>query len=254
MDKSTLGGILGSWGFVLMGILLGSGIMIFVDAPSVAIVVGGTVAVLFIGFPGGTVIGAMKAVKNAFTVSLPDNTAMVQLLSELSKRARRDGLLSLEEAANETEDDFLARGLRMMADGHEPSSIESVLFDEIGKIDERHKSSIAVFEGIGAYGPAMGLIGTLIGLVQMLQQMDDPTKIGPAMAVALLTTFYGALIANLIGIPLANKLKMRNGEELAYKELIAGGLMSILSGENPRLMVQRLNSTLPPRERLEEAA
>ncbi len=254
MDKATVVGMLGVWGLIVVGILLGSSLDIFIDPPSVAIVFGGTFSILFVAFPGSSVVRGLKAVKNAFFTKPPDMQASIQLLAELSARARRDGLLSLEEAGENAEDPFLGRGLRMMADGQDPAAIESVLYDEIAKIDERHRECIAVFEGIGDFAPAMGLIGTLIGLVQMLQQMDDPAAIGPAMAVALLTTFYGALLANLIGIPLANKLKKRNAEEIAHKELVAAGMLAILSGENPRFMVERLNATLAPSERIDEAA
>ena len=254
MDKATIGGMIGVWGLIAVGILLGSSFDIFIDPPSVAIVFGGTFATLFVAFPGGSVIRGLKAVKNAFFTKPPDMQASIQLLSELSARARRDGLLSLEEAGESVEDPFLGRGLRMMADGQDPQAIESVLYEEIGKIDERHKECISIFEGIADFAPAMGLIGTLIGLVQMLQAMDDPSSIGPAMAVALLTTFYGALLANLIGMPLANKLKTRNAEEIAHKELLASGMLAILSGENPRFMVERLNATLAPADRVEEAA
>jgi len=253
MDKSTIGGLFAAWGLVIAGILLGSSLLIFIDPPSVVIVLGGTLAALFIGFPTEAVIGGLKAGKNAFFTEPVDLSSTVTLLEELSKRARTDGLLSLEEAAEQTDDEFLANGLRMVADGYEPTAIEGVLWEEIGKLEERHKGSIAIFEGIGAYAPGMGLIGTLIGLVQMLQNMSDPNSIGPAMAVALLTTFYGALLANLIGIPLANKLKLRSKGEIAQKELVAQGLVSILGGENPRLMVVRLNAALPPSSRSEAA-
>ena len=124
----------------------------------------------------------------------------------------------------------------------------------VDKLEERHKESIAVWDGVGFYSPAMGMIGTLIGLVRMLQNMSDPTAIGPAMAVALLTTLYGALIANMIGLPLANKLRVRSQREHALKEVVAQGLLSILAGENPRFMVERLNATLAPADRLQEAA
>jgi len=254
MDKSTAGGLVLAFVLIVCGILIGSSIVIFIDVVSIILVIGCSICSIFIGFPGSEVFGAVKAVRKAFRVEEYDYRGTVELLSQLSNRARRDGLLSLEEAADETDNDFLARGLRMMADGHDPSAIESVLFDELGKIEERHKVNIDIFDGIGQYAPAMGMIGTLIGLVQMLQKMDDPTAIGPAMAVALLTTFYGAVIANIVGIPLANKLKKKSQEEIAFKELIAQGLISILGGENPRFMVDRLNATLSPERRYEEAA
>ncbi len=254
MDLATVGGLVVCVGLILSAMLMGGTMGMYIDVPSILIVLGGAIAALFIAFPGGQVIGGFKAIRAAFFAEkfAPDET--IKLLSELSSRARREGLLSLESAAEETQDDFMKRGLQMVVDGHEASAIEDVLFSELDKIEERHKKAIAVFDTLGAYGPAMGMIGTLIGLVQMLQNLSDPTAIGPAMAVALLTTFYGSLLANIIGIPIANKLKVRSAEELAAKGLIAQGLLSILAGENPRFMVDRLNATLAPAERFTEAA
>ena len=255
MDLATVGGLTVTIGLIMAGILMGGPLGIFIDVPSILIVVGGTIGVTFVGFPGGAVIGAMKAGKQAVFSKPQPVQETIKLLSELSNRARREGLLSLESAAQETQDDFLKRGLLMVVDGHEPSAIEEVLYDELDKIEERHKVSAGVWDAIGAYGPAMGMIGTLIGLVQMLQNLSDPAAIGPAMAVALLTTFYGSLLANIVGIPVSNKLKVRSSIEIAGKTIIAQGLLSILNGENPRFMVDRLNASLAPAERvLDEAA
>lgn len=254
MDLGTIIGLVAAFALLIASILLGGSLTAFIDVPSVVVVIGCTAAALFIAFPGGAMMNAMKAAKSAFFAAKNDPSATIQLLSELSNRARREGLLSLEAAAEQTEDDFLKRGLLMMADGQEANTIESVLYEEIGKIDERHRVSISVFDSIGAYGPAMGMLGTLIGLVLMLGNLDDPSAIGPKMAIALLTTFYGAIMANLVGIPLANKLRVRTAEEVAQKELIAAGLLSILAGENPRFMVERLNATLAPSARFDEAA
>lgn len=255
MDPSTGIGLVLMCGLITVSILMGGmGIGPYVDYPSIVIVCGGTLGAVLAAFPVAAIKEAMKAGKATLMPVKVDAAATVKLLEELSQRARREGLLSLEEAAEAADDEFLKRGLRMMVDGHEPSAIESVLFGEIDKLDERHKGSIAVYDAVAAYAPGMGLIGTLIGLVQMLQNMSDPTAIGPAMAVALLTTFYGAILANVFGTPLANKLKLRNAEEVAQKELIAQGLMSILGGENPRFMVERLNATLPPAMRAAEEA
>ncbi len=254
MDLATVGGLVVGFGLILAAILMGGPLSIFIDAPSGVVVIGGSIACLFIGFPAGNVKAAMGAVKNAFTTTPMDVSETIKLLSELSNRARREGLLSLESAAEEATDDFLKRGLRMVVDGHEADAVEDVLYSELDKMEERHKANIGVWDGLGAYSPAMGMIGTLIGLVQMLQNMSDPTAIGPAMAVALLTTFYGSVIANLIAIPLANKLKIRSGQESAAKGLVAQGLLSILAGENPRFMVERLNASLAPTDRLEDAA
>ena len=254
MDLATILGLVAAFALLLVSMLMGGSLIAFVDIPSVVVVIGCTAAAIFIAFPAGRVINSLKAAKAAFFTPSADAKKTIELMSELSNRARREGLLSLEAAAGEAEDDFLKRGLLMMADGHEASTIESVLFDEIGKIDERHRISINVFDAMGAYGPAMGMLGTLIGLVLMLGSLEDPSAIGPKMAIALLTTFYGAILANLVGIPIANKLKLRSAEEVAHKELIAAGLLSILAGENPRFMVERLNATLPPSARFEEAA
>lgn len=254
MDLATIIGLVAAFGLLLASMLLGGSLLAFIDIPSVVVVIGCTTAAIFIAYPGGAVLNALKAGKQAIMTESRDPAATVQLLSELSNRARREGLLSLEAAAEQTDDDFLKRGLLMMADGHEASTIEGVLYDEIGKIDERHRVSVGVFDAMGAYGPAMGMLGTLIGLVLMLGALDDPSTIGPKMAIALLTTFYGAILANLVGIPISNKLKVRSAEEVAHKELIAAGLMSILAGENPRFMVDRLNATLAPSQRFEDAA
>jgi chemotaxis protein MotA len=254
MDFTTVIGLILAYGMVLMGILMGSSLSTFIDPPSVLIVIGATCGVMSAAFPGSQIKSALGAIKNAFKTQSQDPEETIKLLADLSKRARREGLLSLESAADEAEDDFFRRGLRLVVDGPEASVVEEVLFGELDKIEERHGQSIKFWDDLGIYGPAMGLIGTLIGLVQMLQQMDDPTAIGPAMAVALLTTFYGSIIANMIGIPLSNKLKLKSGQEIADKTLVAQGLLSILAGENPRFMVERLNATLPPDQRWEEAA
>jgi chemotaxis protein MotA len=254
MDLTTVIGLVAAFGMVLMGILMGSSLTTFIDPPSVLIVIGATTGVMSAAFPGSQIKAALGAIKNAFKSKSQDPEETIKLLADLSKRARREGLLSLESAADEAEDDFFRRGLRLVVDGPEASVVEEVLFGELDKIEERHGQSVKFWDDIGIYGPAMGLIGTLIGLVQMLQQMDDPTKIGPAMAVALLTTFYGSILANMIGIPLANKLRLKSGQEIAEKTLVAQGLLSILAGENPRFMVERLNATLPPNQRWEEAA
>jgi chemotaxis protein MotA len=254
MDLGSILGWLLAFSMIVMGILLGSSIMDFVQISSLAIVFGACTGIVFVAYPPSQVKTAFGAFKNVFKEREHDPKAVIELLAELSKRARREGLLSLESAADEADDEFFERGLRLVVDGPEASVVEEVLYGELEKIEERHKQSISFWDDLGIYGPAMGLIGTLIGLVQMLQQMDDPTKIGPAMAVALLTTFYGSIIANMIGIPVAMKLSKRSAQEISEKTLIAQGLLSILAGENPRFMVERLNATLAPDDRWQEAA
>lgn len=254
MDKATIIGFVATVLLLVTGILIGGPLTAFFDVPSMAIVIGGTAGAMFIGYPAADVIGAMKAARVTLQPRAFQPQETVRLLSQLSAKARSEGLLSLESAAEESTDPFLKRGLQLMADGHDQPTLESVMYGEMEKIDERHGKWAAVWDGVGMYGPAMGMIGTLIGLVQMLQNMNDPTAIGPAMAVALITTFYGSLLANVLAIPIATKLKVRNKQEMAHLDLVVQGLTSILAGENPRFLVERLNATLSPADRLEEAA
>jgi len=250
----TIVGLLVVVGLILMGIMLGSPLLIFFDLVSVLIVAFGSIFILFVAFPAAKVKNTLKVVKKAFKAEPRKAEELLTLMRQMSTRARREGVLALEDVARTQDDEFLKRGIQMVVDGHDPEAIEDVLYAELDKIEERHKEGIQVFEYITAAAPALGMIGTLIGLVQMLQNLSDPNSIGPAMAVALLTTFYGSCIANVFSMPISEKLKCRSAEELAEKALIAQGLLSILSGESPRFLVDRLNVQLPPSERFQEAS
>ncbi len=254
MDLATIIGLLAALGLTVASIMLGSPLLTFFDLPSTLLVIFGTFAILAVGFPASHMKNAWKVMMKGFRTDARSPDQVLQLMREMSSRARREGVLVLEDMAREQKDEFLKKGIQMVVDGHDPSAIEEVLYNEVDKIAERHKSGSDFFEQFGTFAPAMGMIGTLIGLVQMLQKLDDPSAIGPAMAVALLTTFYGAVIANLFALPLANKLKIRSSEEVAEKLLIVQGLLSILAGESPRFLVDRLNAQLPPGERLSEAS
>jgi chemotaxis protein MotA len=254
MDFATLGGLVVTAALIIAAILIGSPLTVFIDFASVLIVVLGSISIMFVCFPGGHVKNALSVVRKALLVEVRNPEQVLQLMREMSARARREGVLVLEDMASDQEDEFLKKGIQMVVDGHDPSAIEEVLYNEIDKITERHKEGADFFEQWGTYAPAMGMIGTLIGLVQMLQALDDPAAIGPAMAVALLTTLYGSILANVIALPIAHKLQVRSGEELAEKNLIVQGLLSILAGESPRFLVDRLNAQLPPSERLSEAS
>ena len=254
MDLATIFGLIAAFGLIVVGIKLNSPLSIFVDLPSVAIVVLGTIGILGVGFPAAHMKNAFKVLMKSIKTDPRGAEEVLQLMREMSSRARREGVLVLEDMANEQEDEFLKKGIQMVVDGHDPSAIEEVLYNEVDKISERHKAGQDFFEQFGTFAPAMGMIGTLIGLVQMLQKLDDPSAIGPAMAVALLTTFYGAVMANVFALPIANKLKIRSQEEVAEKVLVIQGLLSILAGESPRFLVDRLNAQLPPGERLSEAS
>lgn len=251
MDIATLIGLLAGCALVGWSIISGAQDkwMVFVNVPSILVVMGGTVAAAFISFPLKQVLSIAGIVKNAFLTSLPDPTQLIKDMVRYAEIARREGILALESVTNEIRDPFLVNGIRMAVDGTDPELIESILTSELETVVERHSMGKAVFDAIGKYGPAFGMIGTLIGLVIMLQNMDDPSKIGPGMAVALLTTLYGALLANLFALPLADKLSIRSQEEILIKSIIIRGVMSIQSGDNPRVVEQKLKSFLPPRAR-----
>jgi chemotaxis protein MotA len=254
MDFATIIGIVTVTALILMGIMIGSPLVIFFDLTSMIIVGFGSVFILGVAFPSTEIKRMFKVLKKAFTTQPRKAEELLTLMRQMSTRARREGVLALEDVARTQDDEFLKRGIQMVVDGHDPEAIEEVLYSELDKIEERHTNGAKIFEYIGQASPALGMIGTLIGLVQMLQNMEDPSAIGPAMAVALLTTFYGSCIANVFAIPIAEKLKKRSAEELAEKALIAQGLLSILSGESPRFLIDRLNVQLPPGERFQEAS
>jgi chemotaxis protein MotA len=253
MDFATIFGLVGATVLTIASILYGSPLSTFYDLPSVLLVCLGTVTIIFVAYPASVVKNAGKVALKTIRTEPRAPEQVLQLMREMSSRARREGVLVLEDMASGQKDEFLKKGIQMVVDGHDPSAIEEVLYNEVDKMAERHKEGASVMEDIGAFAPAMGMIGTLIGLVQMLQNLDDPSAIGPAMAVALLTTFYGAIIANVFALPMAKKLKVRSGEEVAEKVIIIQGLLSILAGESPRFLVDRLNAQLPPAERLSEA-
>jgi chemotaxis protein MotA len=250
MDIATIIGIVLGSGLVLLAIILKSPLTAFIDPASMAVVGGGTAAAALISFPLGQVVKIMTVVRKAFFSKPIDSVESVTPLVSLAEVARRDGILSLESQLTEGDyDPFLAQGLRMAIDGQDPAVIEAALEQEVETIVERHASGKALFENIGKYAPAFGMIGTLIGLVIMLQNMNDADSLGPAMAVALLTTFYGSLMANLFALPIADKLALRSDQEIAAKLLIIRGVMSIQAGDNPRIVQQKMLAFLDNKQR-----
>ncbi|HEB68233.1 MAG TPA: motility protein A [Desulfobulbus sp.] len=248
MDIATLIGLFASFGLMLMAILQGGSLSIFIDIPSVLIVFGGTAGVALVNFPLSDVLSAVNVAKKAFLFK-ETNTNLLEQLMEFANKARKEGILSLQSSIDTIDDEFLVKALQMAVDGQEPDDLKGMLNTEIDYIQERHSLGVSIFESLGAISPAMGMVGTLIGLVQMLQNMSDPSSIGPAMAVALLTTFYGAVLANIIFLPIAGKLKTRSKTELLQKTIIVEGMGSILSGENPRVMEQKLHAFIAPKLR-----
>ena len=249
MDVATLLGVISGFGLVIMAIKMGGGLIWFVNIPSIMIVLGGTLAITLINYPLSDVLSVMKVLKNAFLYKIPQLTAMLPKIVDLSRVARRDGILAMEKEVKKINEPFLGKGVELAVDGVEPDAIRNILENELFFTEDRHKKGAEIFTVMGTMAPAMGMIGTLIGLVNMLMVMDDPAAIGPAMALALITTFYGSVLANLVFIPIAGKLKVRREDEVKYKQLIIEGVTSIQFGDNPRVVEQKLNTYLSPGER-----
>ncbi len=249
MDLSTIIGVIAAFGLMLLAILYGSPLTIFFNIPALLIVLGGTTGVAFIHYPFKDLLEAFKVARKAvFHRETSISNYIVQLMG-FANKARKEGILGLQNEISQIQDEFLLRSVQMAVDGQEPETLRTMLNTEINYIQQRHDKGANIFVSIGTYAPAMGMVGTLIGLVQMLQNLNDPSKIGPAMAVALLTTFYGAVIANVVCLPIAGKLRNRSESEILVKTLIIEGMQSILSGENPRIIEQKLHAYISPRLR-----
>ena len=249
VDIATIIGIVVSFGLMIWAILMGGPLSLFIDMPSIAIVFGGTAGVALISFPLADVLGTIAIFKKTVLIREADTNALIAQMMEFATKARKGGILSLQDSIDQVEDQFLVKALQMAVDGQEPADLKTMLQTEIDNIAARHSNGAQILDTMGAIAPAMGMVGTLIGLVQMLQNMSDPAAIGPAMAVALLTTFYGAVLANVLFLPMAGKLKTRSKTEILQKTVITEGMESIISGENPRIMEQKLHAYIAPRKR-----
>lgn len=247
MDLATLIGLLGAVGLIIASMFMSGEIGMFVNAPSLVIVVGGTVFAVMAKFGLGQFLSAFKVAGKSFVNKLDDPLDMIDEIVDLADAARKGGLLSLE--GKEVSNGFLQKGIQLLVDGHDPDVVRTMLSKDRSLAEKRHTSGSSIFAAMGDVAPAMGMIGTLIGLVAMLANMDDPKAIGPAMAVALLTTLYGAMIANAIALPIADKLKLRAGEEYLVKSMIIDGLLAIQNGQNPRVIDTILRTYLPERKR-----
>ncbi len=240
MDIASVIGVVSGIGFVLGTILLGGSIMMFVNIPSILIVVGGSIAAVMIGFPMADVLSMIKFGMKVFIFKLEKPEDIIANLVEISNKARKGGLLSIESDIASTEDPYLAQALQMTVDGVKTADIAQIMQKKMELTKKGLDTGSAVFSALGSYAPAFGMIGTLIGLVQMLANLDDPSTIGPKMAVAMITTFYGAVIANLFCIPMADKLDGRAEEEITNMNIIFEGIISIREGEHPKLMEDKL--------------
>ncbi len=247
MDIATLVGIVAGFGLIITAMALGGSLMAFVNVSGLVIVVGGTLAATLVNERLGHVLSTFRIVMNAFFDRLSDPQLLVPRIMELAAKARKEGLVSLE---NEPIDDpFLARGVRLGVDGLSPEQVISMLRTELAALRGRHERGQKILRFLGSTAPPMGLVGTLIGLVQMLRTLDDPAAIGPSMAIALLTTLYGAILAFLVFTPLAEKLEKRSREEQEARMLAIAGVESILKGENSLVIQSKLEAYMPPSQR-----
>ncbi|NPV71242.1 MAG: flagellar motor protein [Firmicutes bacterium] len=246
MDVGTLVGLGLGFTFIILGIVQGGNLAGFWDFPSIMITCGGCLASTVVAYPLLQLSAVTKVLRKAFMTKNDDPSSIIDFLVQFAEKARREGLLSLEEDADQLEDDFLKKGIQLVVDGTDPELVRTMLETELAFLEERHKQGQAMFETMGSMAPAYGMIGTLIGLIQMLRTLDDPKKIGPGMAVAIVTTFYGAVLSNLVFMPIANRLKVRTAEEILLKEVMIEGILSIQSGDNPRIVEEKLKSFLAP--------
>ena len=252
MDLASLLGIVICLALVIFGIVAGNGFGViknFLDLNSALITFGGAFCSVMASNTMADFVGGLKARPLIFKAKSADTPEVIKKIIDLSNVARKEGLLSLEEAAGDLDDAFLKKGILLIVDGTDPELVRGIMETEMVSVDERHKKKINFWSDLGAMGPAWGMIGTLVGLVNMLQAMDDPGAIGPAMAVALITTLYGSLLANWICAPTSAKLKVQNEQEMMGKQIVIEGLLSIQAGENPRVIEEKLKSFLEPKEK-----
>ncbi|MFQ5508079.1 MAG: motility protein A [Leptospirillia bacterium] len=247
MDIATLIGIVGAFAMIVGSILIGGDIGAFINVPGILIVVGGTAMCVLTMQRLEIVLTAFKVAVNAFTYNLMQPLEIIERVVDMAQKARKEGMLALER--EEIEYPFLAKGIQMAIDGSTPEAIKTVLSTEVAAFRTRHERGQGIFRFMESTAPSMGLIGTLIGLVQMLQTMDDPSSIGPAMAVALLTTFYGAIMAFVVCGPIAQKLENRTDEEALLMTITIKGVLAMVSGENPRTINEQLVTFLSPESR-----
>ncbi len=247
MDLATLIGLIGAIGFVVMAMVMGGDLGMFINVPSVLIVFVGSLFVVLTSYTLAQFLSAGKIAGKAFMFKSDQPEELIAKIVEMADAARKGGFLALEEA--EISSPFMQKGVDMLVDGHDVEVVRTTLGKDITLTTERHEFGAGIFKALGDVAPAMGMIGTLIGLVAMLSNMDDPKAIGPAMAVALLTTLYGAFLANVICLPISEKLKNRAGEEALNQSLILDGIIGIADGQNPRVIESMLKNYLAESKR-----
>lgn len=248
MDIASVVGLVAAFGLILVAILIapGSSLAAFIDVPSILVVCGGALAACLIAFPLKSILAMPMTLKVVFLNKAVDYAGLITQIVSLAETARRDGLLALENRINEIDNPFIVTGIQMAVDGTRPDAIEDIMRTEMDAVATRHRDAKGVSDQMGRFAPAYGMIGTLLGLIIMLGNMSDPSSIGSGMAVALLTTLYGAVVSNVMFLPFSEKMAFLNKQEMLGMEIVIRGIMAIQSGENPRVIEQKLRTFLPP--------
>jgi chemotaxis protein MotA len=254
LELGSLIGFLAAWIFIILSLIIGAQydmdkVIVFINAPGVMIVIGGSVSATIFAYPLSRLVGSFKTAGRVFREQKLDPFESIKSIIVLANIARKEGLLALEESASSMEDQFLQKGVMLIVDGTDPELVRNILETDMAYIDERHTDARSMWEFLGTMAPSFGMMGTLIALIIMLQDLSDAATLGPAMAVALITTFYGAIIANMICAPISNKLKIFSAEEMVIKGIQVEGMLSIQAGENPRIIEEKLKSFLSPKLR-----
>ncbi|MCL6450692.1 MAG: motility protein A [Acetobacteraceae bacterium] len=250
MDLASFLGIFIGMGLFVWAMAMGGSLQGFLNVPAVMITVGGTFTATLINYPFWQVVSVFRVLRHVFFSRSLKPAEVIAILVRFAEKARREGLLALEDEAAQLNDGFLRKGIQLVVDGTDPELVRNILETELAFLEDRHRAGQGLFETMGALSPAFGMIGTLIGLIQMLGHLDKPETIGPSMATALITTFYGAMMANFLFIPIAGKLRVRSSEETLLKEVEIEGILSIQSGDNPRIVEEKLKAFLAPSMRV----
>lgn len=256
MDIGSILGIVGGMILIILSILVGGGDLgAFINIPSLITVMGGTFAALIIAFPFQSILRILSISKIALNEGKIDFVKIISALVSFSEKARREGLLALEDDIEEVDNSFLKKGVQLVVDGTDPELVRAIMMIDLSKIEDRHVKGKDIFDMAGAFAPAFGMIGTLMGLITMLANLTDKASIGLGMSLALITTFYGAILSNLIFQPMAKKLQIRSENEILLREIILEGTLSIQSGDNPRVLKDKLIAFLSPavRDKISEA-
>jgi chemotaxis protein MotA len=250
MDLSSLIGVVGAFGMVIMSILAGGGsIMSVVDLPSFLMVILGSWFALLLATSLTDGLGIFSLISRTFRVPVFNEQGIITKMMAFSEKARREGLLALEDELEDLDDEFMKKGLRLVVDGTDAEIIRNLMELELNQMNGRHADKIGTINMWATLGPGLGMLGTVVGLIGMLQNLDDKASIGPNMALALVTTFYGSVVANLLMTPFANKLKGHDSKETMVKEMVIEGVLSIQAGDNTRILAMKLLAYLTPADR-----